>query len=110
MLGVYKFDLDNSSLQEKANRTEIEVYFNVDVSFDKNVREVTYSIDDNDGFLMCSIYIGGVIIVDDFPFKDLAKSSQDYIKATVKKLDLADFGIDEDDVQQELEFQTEQVD
>lgn len=99
MLGVYKFNLDTTSLHEKANRTEIEVYFDVEIDFDKNTREITHTIKE---ILSCSVYIGGKIIVDDFKFSELAESTQGLIKLQMIGLDLSDLDIDEEEARAEL--------
>ena len=99
MLGFYKFDLDPKTVTEQPARTEIEVYFDVSVEWDKNRAAIVYG---NLEPLACSILIGGKTVLDDYQFADLAPSVQGYIKAKLDQLDMADIGCNDIDAMAEI--------
>jgi len=99
MIGIYKFDLDDRTATEQATRTEIEVLFDVDVSWDKNTNDIEYGTPSPTVF---GVYIGGKILIDDQPFSDLAPAVQGFILAKLARLDMADLGINETEAMEEI--------
>ena len=99
ILVTKKFDL--GSPLEAGLKTEIEVYFDLEVYLD-DTGGISTELQPH-GQSHCGIYIGGRAIVDDFPFYGLSTETQDLINGQVKKLSYTDFGLTDDDLQTELE-------
>jgi hypothetical protein len=99
ILVTKKFDL--GSPLEAGLKTEIEVYFDLEVYLD-DTGGISTELQPH-GQSQCGIYIGGRAIVDDFPFSDLSPETKAAIDEQIKKLSYTDFGLTEADLQTEIE-------
>lgn len=100
LTGYHVFDLDQTGSGITSSiRTEIAVYFDVSVGWDKRDGSIVYGTPTP---TTCNVLIGGTSVCDDLEFDELAPSAREWIQFKLRHLDMADLGIDNDSAMEEL--------
>jgi hypothetical protein len=99
MKASHTFNLDSIYTEFTRLNTKIIVSYELEPEFDRE-EGLTYRTH----YVSVCVEIGRDVIIEDMPFKELTLDLKDFISEQTRKLDLSDYGVDESDLIDELDY------